>query len=181
MNHPVPHIRCSIMISTVFLLAFCAACSPNAPVNSPAPTPVITAATRSPKPSPSAARLLPQKPVTSNPVTSNPVTSMSEITLSNADNGKTITLKPGQTLTLQLTENPTTGYRWSIVPFNDQLLKLSDDRFDLPNASGMGSGGQRILTFKATRTGQVNLTLNQKREWEDSALESFNLTLEIRE
>ncbi len=106
---------------------------------------------------------------------------MSEITLSNADNGKTITLKPGQTLTLQLTENPTTGYRWSIVPFNDQLLKLTDDRFDLPNSSAMGSGGQRILTFKATRAGQVNLTLNQKREWEDSALDTFNVTLEVRD
>lgn len=109
------------------------------------------------------------------------MTSMSEITLSNADNGKTIQIKPGQTLTLQLTENPTTGYRWSIAPFNDQLLKLTDDRFDLPKSSAMGSGGQRILTFTATRPGQVNLTINQKREWEDSAVESFSLVLEIRE
>lgn len=106
---------------------------------------------------------------------------MAEITLSNADNGKTIQLKPGQTLTLQLSENPTTGYRWSIASFNDQLLKLIDDRFNLPNSSAMGSGGQRILTFKATRTGQVNLTVNQKREWEDSAVDSFNLILEIQE
>jgi inhibitor of cysteine peptidase len=171
MNHPVPHVRCSIMISTVFLLAFCAACNPNAPmnspVNSPATPPVITSVPQSPKPAP-----LP---------TQKNVASMSEITLSNADNGKTLTLKPGQTLTLQLTENPTTGYRWSIAPFNDQLLKLTDDRFDLPKGSAMGGGGQRILTFKATRSGQINLTLNHKREWEESAVESFNLTIEVRD
>jgi predicted secreted protein len=45
----------------------------------------------------------------------------------------------------------------------------------------MGGGGQRFLTFQATQTGQINLTLNNKREWEDSAVESFNLTLEIRD
>lgn len=171
MNHPVPHVKYSIMISTAFLLALCAACSPNVPVNTPvnAPSPVLTPA-RSAKPTPTNKRLPKQT-----------VTSMSEITLSNADNGKTIQIKPGQTITLQLTENPTTGYRWSIVPFNDQLLNLTDDRFELPNASAMGSGGQRILTFKANRAGQVNLTLNQKREWEDSAVDSFNVTIEVRE
>jgi inhibitor of cysteine peptidase len=167
MHHPVPPIRCSIMISTVFLLAVCSACSLNAPVNSPAPTPVITAVPPSSKPA--------QLPTQKN------LASMSEITLSNADNGKTLTLKPGQTLTLQLTENPTTGYRWSIAPFNDQLLKLTDDRFDLPNSSAMGSGGKRVFTFQATRSGQINLNLNQKREWEDSAVESFNLTIEVRD
>jgi inhibitor of cysteine peptidase len=159
------------MISTVFLLAICSACSLNAPVsspvNSPDPTPVITVVPPSSKPA--------QLPTQKN------VASMSEITLSNVDNGKTLTLKPGQTLTLQLTENPTTGYRWSIVPFNDQLLKLTDDRFDLSNSSAMGGGGKRVFTFQATRSGQINLNLNQKREWEDSAVESFNLTIEVRD
>lgn len=116
---------------------------------------------------------------------------MAEITLSNADNGKTLKLKPGQSIMLQLSEKPTTGYCWSISPFNEQILNLTDDRFELPKSSAtgsamgpvMGRGGKRIFTFKATRSGQVNLNLNQKRSWENSAsgIESFNLILEVRE
>ncbi len=174
MNNPFPHLRCPPMISTLFLSALCLACSPNSSAPTATTSPTVFSSVRSLSPSVS-------KTPTQKTATSKTVTSMSEIILSNADNGKTITVKPGQTIKLQLNENPTTGYRWSMAPFNTQRLQLTDDRFDLPKSSGMGGGGQRLLTFQATQVGQVNLNLNNKREWEDSAVESFNLTLEIRE
>ena len=113
----------------------------------------------------------------------NRATLMSSMTFSNADNGKTLTLKPGQKITLRLNENPTTGYRWSTSAFNSQILQLIDDRFDLPDTSAMGGGGQRVLTFQANQLGQVTLNLKNRQEWEDeaSALESFNLTLQVAE
>ena len=106
---------------------------------------------------------------------------MSDITLSNADNGNTLTLKPGEKITLRLNENPLTGYRWSTPVLNSQILQLIGDRFDVPNTDATGGSGQRILTFQANHLGQVSLNLKNKREWEDeaSALESFNLTIQV--
>jgi inhibitor of cysteine peptidase len=106
---------------------------------------------------------------------------MSDMTLTNADNGKTLTLKPGQTLALRLAENPTTGYRWSIPALNSQVLQLIGDRFDPSGSSAIGSGGQRILTFQAQQPGQISLSLKNRREWEDeaSAGESFTVTIQV--
>lgn len=106
---------------------------------------------------------------------------MSDITLTKADNGKTLTLKPGQTLTLRLPENPTTGYRWSISSLNVQVLQLTDDRFESSSSAAFGGGGQRVLTFQAQQPGQISLYLKNKREWEDaaSALESFSVMIQV--
>ncbi|UIE36792.1 protease inhibitor I42 family protein [Leptodesmis sichuanensis] len=106
---------------------------------------------------------------------------MSDITLTNADNGKTLTLKPGQTLTLRLPENPTTGYRWSISSLNAQVLQLIDDRFESSSAAAIGGGGQRVLTFQAQQPGQISLSLNNRREWQDAAspLESFTVMIQV--
>ncbi len=106
---------------------------------------------------------------------------MSDITLTKADNGKTLTLKPGQTLILRLAENPTTGYRWSIPSLNAQVLQLTDDRFESSSSAAIGGGGQRVLTFQAQQPGQISLSLKSKREWEDQALalESFSVMIQV--
>ncbi len=106
---------------------------------------------------------------------------MSDNTLTNTDNGKTLTLKPGQTLTLRLAENPTTGYRWSIPALNSHVLQLIEDRFDPSGSTAIGSGGQRILTFQAQQPGQISLSLKNKREWEDEAAagESFTIMVQV--
>ncbi len=108
---------------------------------------------------------------------------MSDIILSNVDNGKTIALTSGQKLILQLSENPTTGYRWSLPMLKPEILRLVDDRFDLSSPVAMGSGGQRILTFQANHPGQLSLNLKNRREWEEeaSAIGSFNLLIQVSE
>lgn len=106
---------------------------------------------------------------------------MADLTLSNADSGKTLTLQPGQTLMLRLNENPTTGYRWSIASFDSQVLQLIDDRFDLPNTTGIGGGGQRIFTFRANQPGDATLHLSNRQAWEPEAAgqESFQVTVRV--
>ncbi len=106
---------------------------------------------------------------------------MSDITLTNADTGKTLTLKPGQTLILQLAENPSTGYRWSVPALNSQVLQLTADRFNPSGTVAIGSGGQRILTFHAQQPGQISLSLKNRREWEDeaAAVESFTVMVQV--
>jgi len=111
---------------------------------------------------------------------------MSDYTITNSDRGKTVTLKAGQSLTLRLNQNPTTGYRWIIPTFDAQLIRLTDDRFESTAANKpmmMGAGGQRILILQASRPGTIQLNLENKRSWdlESPSAESFDLTVQITE
>jgi inhibitor of cysteine peptidase len=107
----------------------------------------------------------------------------SNLTLTQADSGKTIVLKQGQLLILHLDENPTTGYRWSLPQLDGKVLQLSKDQFNPASGGAMGAGGQRILTFQAGTPGQVTLALKNQREWERNSdgIAQFNLTLKIVE
>ena len=49
---------------------------------------------------------------------------MSTITLTRADDGRTVDLSPGDTLVLRLAENPTTGYQWALDAGSDDVLAL---------------------------------------------------------
>ncbi|MBD2665315.1 hypothetical protein B6N60_00084 [Richelia sinica FACHB-800] len=104
---------------------------------------------------------------------------MSEVTLSQLNNGQVVTLKRGQILILSLEENSTTGYRWSKPTLNTQVLQLKTDELKLANNAGIGSGGQRVFTFQANNLGQVKLQLKNFREWtgEQSTIESFEVTV----
>jgi predicted secreted protein len=108
---------------------------------------------------------------------------MSDHSLAQADQGKTITLKVGQSLTLRLNENPTTGYRWIIPTLENQIIQMVDDRFDRPvtHPNLMGAGGERIFVFQAKRAGTYHLTLENKQSWDlvTPAAESFSITVQI--
>ncbi|MEG4008566.1 protease inhibitor I42 family protein [Microcoleus sp. Pol11C1] len=108
---------------------------------------------------------------------------MSELTLSQADSGTVLTLKRGQTLTLRLDENSTTGYRWSLSALDTEVLQLKSDDINLGSNLGMGGGGQRVFTFQANNPGRVKLQLKNLREWvgEESTIEEFQVTVQVSE
>ncbi|MBS1839966.1 MAG: protease inhibitor I42 family protein [Acidobacteria bacterium] len=88
---------------------------------------------------------------------------MADTKIEPKDFGKTIELSVDDTITLELLENPTTGFRWQISP--DALVKCGD-QFVLPTAVAAGQGGLRVLQFRATSRGTGVLKLQLSREWE---------------
>lgn len=86
---------------------------------------------------------------------------------SDSDNGKTITLKSGDTFTIRLDENPTTGYSWNMTA--DDGLQIVNDRY-IPGASqAIGSGGYHEWTVKAVKNGTHKVSGVYKRPWETLA------------
>jgi inhibitor of cysteine peptidase len=113
------------------------------------------------------------------------------VQLNQANNGNLIQLSQGEMIEIQLPENPTTGYRWEIEQPNSgaipetasetaSVLQFQTSRF-VPISSGVGSGGNRILSFKAAQPGTVQLQLKLWQPWsgEASVVERYCLTLEI--
>ena len=106
---------------------------------------------------------------------------MSVITLTQADQGKSITLQPGQTLVVKLPENPTTGFRWAIARNDEATLALRSSDYAPAANVGVGGGGQRTFTFAAQKPGSVILQLKLWREWEgdSSVTKRFGVTIDV--
>lgn len=103
------------------------------------------------------------------------------MTLTDADNSTSVTLRPGEHVAIHLTENPTTGFRWALEQGDEEIVELLDSAYVRAASSGLGSGGQRVLTCKATQSGTVLLRLKLWRAWEGetSVMKRFEVTIHV--
>ena len=107
---------------------------------------------------------------------------MAPVTLTQADNGKSVEVRPGSIITIRLSENPTTGYRWAVDKIDSDVVVLkSSDYSPAPN-TGVGGGGERTLTFEATKAGVAAVHLKLWRDWEgdNSITQRFDVTIQVR-
>lgn len=100
--------------------------------------------------------------------------------LSPDDNGKSVDLRVGETLTVRLPENASTGYRWAPDQVDEDLLDLAAADPDYPSAA-VGSGGEVTFTVRAKRAGTADLAFKNWRHWEGdpSVVERFRVRIEV--
>lgn len=106
---------------------------------------------------------------------------MAEIEVTQSDSGKTIHASAGDTLSVRLPENPTTGYRWQ-QDFGTEGIASAGDSFT-PSIGSPGAGGTRLLRFSLNATEDITLHLSLRRAWEDLAYapqDTFELHLIVR-
>jgi inhibitor of cysteine peptidase len=84
----------------------------------------------------------------------------------------------GDTLRLELSENPTTGYRWR-MPDVGPALRILDDSYEAPTG-GPGSGGRRRWTLAAEKAGAIPLRVELKRGWQPDPAQTFTVTLVVK-
>jgi inhibitor of cysteine peptidase len=111
------------------------------------------------------------------------VTSYSKVITEN-DNGKTITIKKGDTLYLRLKENPSTGYSWKLN--YSRGLSLLKAQY---NSSGSSKIGQRLIVgaagshswqIKAVTNGMQQIKGVYKRSWENKTGKRQTFTLNVK-
>jgi inhibitor of cysteine peptidase len=95
------------------------------------------------------------------------------------DNGATLTARVGETITLRLAENPTTGFLWRPELEADSNIHLSADRYLGPDQP-RGAPGQHHFEFLATRPGVTGLRVVKQRSWEGKPTAEFVVTLDVR-
>jgi len=102
------------------------------------------------------------------------------MTLTDADDGKSVTLKAGETIAVTLPENATTGYRWAVDSVDAALVTVRDPEASYP-VGAVGSGGLVTWTFVAKAPGITTVTLKRWRHWEGdtSVVQRFRFQLSI--
>lgn len=102
---------------------------------------------------------------------------LKEIKLGEADNGRQIALKKGQTMAITLKSNPSTGYSWRVAENKGNvLLKMGEPEFK-KQSDLIGAPGVLTIHFKAINVGQTTLNLIYHRPWEKemNPTEAFSL------
>lgn len=86
-----------------------------------------------------------------------------------ADTGSEIQLDSGDLFGVSLESNPSTGYGWTIVAFEelDGVLELREERYDEPDTELVGAPGTQVFTFAAVGEGAGILRLEYVRSFDD--------------
>jgi inhibitor of cysteine peptidase len=93
---------------------------------------------------------------------------MTEIVVSHAESGRSVTAAVGDLIKVELSENPTTGFRWEVVSGVPDVVRALRDDY-VASGAGMGGGGTRVFCFKVATTGSVEVRMELKRSWETQA------------
>jgi inhibitor of cysteine peptidase len=87
--------------------------------------------------------------------------------LSMSDNGKSVIVKVGDQIVIELEGNPSTGYTWEAKDLDNSLLeKVGETEFKSNDPGLVGAGGELTLTYKTLKTGKTSLNLVYHRPWE---------------
>ena len=108
---------------------------------------------------------------------------MAQVTLTQADSGKSVDVGPDDLVIVQLAENPTTGYRWAIDALDPDTIAVEGSSYAVPPGAGIGGGGGRTLTLKAVKPGTSRVQLKLWRDWEGdrSVIDRFDFTMRVQD
>lgn len=106
---------------------------------------------------------------------------MNDLVFSEKDNGALVQVPRGSKVTIQLQENPSTGYQWNVNGVDEVFLMPEGDAFLIGAQMGLGAGGVRRFFFRAKGPGCTSLSLIQKRarQSDHDAIGSFKLAVQI--
>lgn len=104
----------------------------------------------------------------------------SEATVYTADDdGTSIVLEPGESFSVVLPGNATTGYSWQVEGIDAAILAAAEPVY-VSDSELVGAGGVYTFTFTAAAAGETELRLVYLRPWEQvEPLETFTVTVTV--
>ena len=101
--------------------------------------------------------------------------------LTEPDNGRSVSIVVGETVSLTLAGNPTTGYTWELVDIDRAMLAPDAEPAFKADSSLTGAGGKFTFRFFALKTGSSVVKLSYRRPWEKDVppLRRVELTLTV--
>ena len=97
---------------------------------------------------------------------------------------KQINIATGDTFTVTLCSNATTGFEWSeSAQISDQtIVQQTGHEIVAPDTGLVGAPGKEVWTFKALKNGTSTIALEYSRPWEggEKGEWTFNLTVTVK-
>jgi inhibitor of cysteine peptidase len=91
--------------------------------------------------------------------------------IANAGDTLSMTVNADKTgFVVKLPANPTTGFQWQIVKFDNRLFTLSSSQYQRQKTNLIGSGGQMLFTFTLNKgkgyPAKTTMVFKYARSWE---------------
>jgi len=104
------------------------------------------------------------------------------VSINAESNGKTISLNKGETLTLSIGGNPTTGYSWNLTNVDETILKSAGNPGYKSSSLLTGAGGTYTFKFTAIGSGTTDLKLDYYRTFEKGIppVNTFEITVVVK-
>jgi inhibitor of cysteine peptidase len=98
-----------------------------------------------------------------------------------SDNGRTVDIRLGESVRINLSENATTGYRWTIDRYDEELIEALSTKSHYP-PNTIGVGGEVSFIFRGKKIGTGEIVLKHWRHWEGdpSVTTRFRILLRVR-
>lgn len=102
------------------------------------------------------------------------------VMITDNDNGGRFPARLGDVIALHLSENATTGYRWTPESYDEKQLKLVEADAAYPGGA-LGSGGEAIFRFEVVGPGSSTVSLRYWRDFEGPAsiVRRFSVTIDV--
>jgi inhibitor of cysteine peptidase len=100
--------------------------------------------------------------------------------LAQADNGRDVSASVGASISIKLSENATTGYRWAIEHYDATVLEALESQPQYAQGA-VGSGGQVTFLFQAKQPGSSEIALKHWRQWagDSSIIDRFRVHVTV--
>jgi inhibitor of cysteine peptidase len=97
-----------------------------------------------------------------------------------SDPARPVSVRVGQTFTLKLRSNPTTGYVWALAePLSEGIIRFIGREYSAEKTDRVGAGGAEIWTFRAVGIGETQIGLKYVRPWEKDTAPAETVTFRV--
>jgi predicted secreted protein len=99
-----------------------------------------------------------------------------------AQNGQTLEVSPGEVIEIHLPETSSSGYRWHVPSSSGiglNVARVKDD-FEKGSTSAIGGPGTRKLGFEMRNPGSGTIRLVNMRLWEGTPAKEFTLHVHVK-
>ena len=103
----------------------------------------------------------------------------SEKLVTERDDGRTVKMRIGEKLLVQLEGNPTTGYEWSLAALNEKYLSFQGEPEYQRDSNLIGAGGTYTFIFDTLEPGRTTLTLQYARPFETSVSPERTFSVDV--
>ncbi len=100
------------------------------------------------------------------------------VLLDETDNHTHVALYVGDSISLKLKSNPTTGFSWSVADLPAFLQQL-ESKAETGKGGHLGEPGFQYFTFKAKLAGESTLKLNYARPFEKNKLPASTFIVSV--